>query len=166
MYPLVYVRVHVCTPSYTSGYMYVPTLIRQGTRMLSVICHRVLNVDRVYPINFSNIGFDPWNLPYIGLAIYYWAIVPALCFVCFRLSAIVSVVVSVMRPCAISVVRYGSYPLSISRKLPMYRSCQCVRSWTVPTDKYHFLRDGTNGQISPPEGCRTIRPAAPKGTLS
>ena len=48
MYSLVYVRVHVCTPSYTSGYMYVPRRIRQGTRKYSVICNWVLNVYRVF----------------------------------------------------------------------------------------------------------------------
>ena len=41
MYPLVYVRVHVCTPSYTLGYMYVPPRIRQGTCMYPLVYVRV-----------------------------------------------------------------------------------------------------------------------------
>ena len=84
MYSLVYVRVHVCTPSYTSGYMYVPTRIRQGTQIYSVICSWVLNL------------------------LYYWAIVLVLCFDCFRLSAIFSVVVSVLRRCTITVLLHDT----------------------------------------------------------
>ena len=141
-------------PSYTSWYMYVPTRIRQGTWMYSVICNWVLNL------------------------LYYWAIVLALCFDCFRLSAIFSIVFpccvavrslfyctiwklpipvdqigdlllgrslgSLFRRISIicdlfhcsfraaslynhcSVVPHGSYPLSVSQKLPMYRSCFCA----------------------------------------
>ena len=36
-----------------------------------------------------------------------------------------------LRPCTITVVRNGSYPLSVSQKLPMYCSCQCVLSVLV-----------------------------------
>ena len=153
MYSLVYVRVHVCTPSYTSGYMYVPTRIRQGTQIYSVICSWVLNL------------------------LYYWAIVLVLCFECFRSSAIFSVVVSVLRRCTITVLLYdkeathcpyhGNYPCTVhvivhdhclyvqERKLftGMALVTYMVHSRTIP--RLPLYMEGTNGQISPPEGCRT-----------
>ena len=41
MYSLVYVMVHVCTQTYTLGYMYVPPRIRQGTCMYPHVYVRV-----------------------------------------------------------------------------------------------------------------------------
>ena len=132
MYSLVYIRVHVCTSSYTSGYMYVPTRIRQGTQMYSVICSWVLNllnvyhlksiVYRIWPLKFTIYRIENKSLS-IGLAIYYWAIFLALCFGCFRLSAIFPVVVSVLRRYTITVLLYdteathcpyhGNYPCTV-----------------------------------------------------
>ena len=114
MYSFVYVRVHVCTLSFTSWYMDVPTRIHQGTYTYSVICNCVY---QIYALKF--IVYPIWLLKFtiyrtknkslsFGLAIYNWAIVPALCFGCFRLAAIFTVVVSV---CTITACmsRYGQY---------------------------------------------------------
>ena len=37
MYPVVYNRVHICTQSYTTEYIYVPTRTRQSTNMYPVV---------------------------------------------------------------------------------------------------------------------------------
>ena len=37
MYPVVYDRVHICTQSYTTEYIYVPTRTRQSTYMYPVV---------------------------------------------------------------------------------------------------------------------------------
>ena len=74
----------------------------------------------------------------IGLAIYYWTIVQALCFVWFRLSAIFSVVVSVLRRSTIIVLLYDME----ATHCPFHGNYSCtVHAWTVPTDTYHLPRD-------------------------
>jgi hypothetical protein len=123
MYPDVYEGIDTCTPSYTFEYMYVLPRIRQGTCIYPHVYVRVHGCTQSfaagYVYHLKSIVYWIWPLKFtvyrienksllIGLAIYYWAIVLALCFGCFRLSAIFSAVVSVLRRCTITVLMHNT----------------------------------------------------------
>ena len=75
--------------------------------------------------------------------VYYWAIVLALCFGCFRLSAIFPVVVSVPRRCKITVLLYdmevthclyhGNYPRTVH--VIVYDHCLYVQARKLPMER-------------------------------
>ena len=73
MYPVVYDRVHICTQSYTTAYIYVPSRIRQSTYMYPVVYGRVhictysyttgyiCVLCRVRPCVYIFANFDPYQ---------------------------------------------------------------------------------------------------------
>ena len=147
MYPAVYDTVHICTQSYTTRYIYVRSRIRHSTYMYAVVYDTVHICTQSYTTQYI---YVPCR---VRPCVYFFTHLitdsfrdlidrPARCD-----RTAVGTVLSVAGPWTISVPCLGivSVPVRTSRDRTM---------------------DGTNGQISPPAGCRTIRTAAPKGTLS